>query len=123
MSIRRLNLILFLALLALLFALFGSLGAVVRTRGRITKSEERRLRSVRLADELRQSSDDLTRMARLYVTTGEEHYKTWFHEILAIQEPENTRQLLRKLPIGTPATSLNYSLKNSRKLPQTLVPK
>ena len=86
MSIRRLNLVLFLLLLGLLFVLFGSLGAIVWTQGKITEAEERRFRSVRLADELRQSSDDLTRMARLYVVTGDEEYKTWFHEILAIRD-------------------------------------
>jgi class 3 adenylate cyclase len=91
MSLRRLNLLLFLLLLALLFVLFGSLWAIVWTQDTITEAEERRFRSVRLADELRQSSDDLTRMARLYVATGDEQYKTWFHEILAIRDGTGPR--------------------------------
>ena len=86
MSLRRLNLLFFLLLLALLFVLFGSLAAIVWTQTTITESEERRFRSERLADELRQSSDDLTRMARMYVVTGNEQYKAWFHEILAIRD-------------------------------------
>jgi class 3 adenylate cyclase len=91
MSLRRLNLLLFLLLLALLFILVGSLWAIVWTQDQITEAEERRFRSVRLADELRQSSDDLTRMARLYVVTGDEQYKTWFHEILAIRDGKGPR--------------------------------
>ncbi len=91
MSIQRLNFFLFLLLLGLLFLLFGSLWAIVWIQHRITDAEERRFRSVRLADELRQSSDDLTRMARLYVVTGEKHYADWFHEILAIRDGQRPR--------------------------------
>ena len=38
-----------------------------------------------LADELRQTSDDLTRMARLYSVTGEDRYKEYFQRILDIR--------------------------------------
>ncbi|MDX1488746.1 MAG: HAMP domain-containing protein [Acidiferrobacterales bacterium] len=91
MSLRLLNLLLFLLLLALLFILVGSLWAIVWTQDKVTEAEDRRFRSVRLAGELRQSSDDLTRMARLYVVTGDEQYKTWFHEILAIRDGTEPR--------------------------------
>ena len=48
-------------------------------------AEARRSESLRLAYELRQTSDDLTRMARSYVATGEPRYLAWFREILAIR--------------------------------------
>ena len=48
-------------------------------------AEARRSTSLRLADELRQTSDDLTRMARSHVATGEPRYRAWFEEILAIR--------------------------------------
>jgi signal transduction histidine kinase/CheY-like chemotaxis protein/HAMP domain-containing protein len=48
-------------------------------------AESRRTVAVRLADELRQTSDDLTRMARAYVATGDPRYRAWFTEILAIR--------------------------------------
>ncbi len=38
-------------------------------------------RSLILADELRQSSDDLTRMARTHVITGKEMFKEQFHTV------------------------------------------
>jgi len=42
-------------------------------------------RSLILADELRQSSDDLTRMARTYVVTGNEQFKEQFQIVLDIR--------------------------------------
>ena len=42
-------------------------------------------KSLILADELRQSSDDLTRMARTYVITGDEMFKEQFHDVLKIR--------------------------------------
>jgi len=43
-------------------------------------------RAVELADQLRQSSDDLTRMARTYATTGDPKFERYFNQILAIRE-------------------------------------
>jgi signal transduction histidine kinase len=45
-----------------------------------------RLRSTYLADELRQSSDELTRMARSYAATGEAIYRRHFDQILAVRD-------------------------------------
>jgi hypothetical protein len=50
-----------------------------------TEAEARRSESLQLAYELRQTSDDLTRMARSHVATGEARYLDWFREILAIR--------------------------------------
>ncbi len=80
-----------LVLLAVL--LLVSLKAESSTR-RAAAAEARRSQSLRLAYELRQTSDDLTRMARTYVVTGQRRYRTWFQEILAIRDgtaprPEN----------------------------------
>jgi len=56
-----------------------------------TESEHRRYVSYKLADELRQSSDDLTRMARLFVATGEERFAEYFEEILSIRMGKKPR--------------------------------
>ncbi|WP_131795272.1 adenylate/guanylate cyclase domain-containing protein [Fluoribacter gormanii] len=48
-----------------------------------------------LANKLRQSSDDLTEMARLYVVTGEKKYRKYYDEILSIRN-------------GTSPLPLNY---------------
>ncbi len=51
----------------------------------LAQAQMRRMVSFQLADELRQSSDDLTRMARTYVVTGDEKYERFFKRILAIR--------------------------------------
>ena len=43
------------------------------------------------AREMRQSSDDLTRMARLYAVTGDDRYRRYFGEILDIRNGESPR--------------------------------
>jgi CHASE3 domain sensor protein len=47
----------------------------------IDHANELRLQSYLLADQLRQSSDDLTRMVRTYVVTGDPIYKQHYQEI------------------------------------------
>ncbi len=45
------------------------------------------------ADELRQSSDDLTRMARAYVVTGDPKFEQYYWDILAIRNGEKETPL------------------------------
>lgn len=52
---------------------------------------DKRYQSYQLADELRQSSDDLTRMARTFVTSGDEKYEQAYLDILAIRNGQKTR--------------------------------
>ena len=51
----------------------------------IDRTHEQRLQSFLLADELRQSSDDLSRMARTFVITGDPVYKENYQAILDIR--------------------------------------
>ncbi|WP_422051012.1 methyl-accepting chemotaxis protein [Shimia sp.] len=52
---------------------------------------EQQYTSYLLADELRQSSDDLTRLARTYVVTADPAYEAQYMEILAIRNGEKER--------------------------------
>ncbi len=72
-------------LFAILFALY------VRSEKQIDRAHESRLQSLLLADELRQSSDDLTRTVRSYVITGNPLYKRHFQEILDIRDGKMPR--------------------------------
>jgi len=58
----------------------------VWTEARIDHANELRYASHNLVEELRQSSDDLSRMARSYVATGEQIYRINYQEILDIRE-------------------------------------
>ncbi|MDG3085090.1 hypothetical protein P7F88_02845 [Vibrio hannami] len=55
------------------------------------QSQLKRYYSYILADQLRQSSDDLTRMARTYVTTNDDKYEKMYWDILAIRNGEKPR--------------------------------
>ena len=74
------------ALAALAVAAFAVVALMVRNEDRIADAQNRRFLSYQLADELRQSSDDLTRMARTYVVTGDPVYEEYFQRILGIRD-------------------------------------
>ena len=52
---------------------------------------EQRYKSYQVADELRQSSDDLTRLGRTYVITGDDKYERMYMDILDIRNGKKPR--------------------------------
>ena len=58
---------------------------VRRTAADRTAAETGRVRSFALADQMRQSSNDLTRMVRIHVGTGDDRYRRYYETILAIR--------------------------------------
>ncbi len=60
--------------------------AYVWTEKRIDRANEQRQVSQALIEELRHSSDDLSRMARSYILTGETRFRLHYQEILDIRE-------------------------------------
>lgn len=72
---------------------------------RVEEAQSRRYDSYLIADELRQSSDDLTRFARMYVATGEDRYLRYYTNILDIRNgliarPENYEGVYWDLVVG-----------------------
>ncbi|MBS0345834.1 MAG: response regulator [Proteobacteria bacterium] len=63
----------------------------VRAEKQVDRANELRQQSFQLAEELRQSSDDLTRMVRTYVVTGNPLYKAHYQEILDIRDGRRAR--------------------------------
>lgn len=57
----------------------------------MVKSQENRYQSYLLADELRQSSDNLTRLARTYVVTNDIKYEQMYNDILDIRNGKKPR--------------------------------
>ncbi len=90
-SLRRLLVVAFgvIALGVISQALLGIVGG--RAQDRLNERQEQRYLSYLLADELRQSSDDLTRTARTYVVTADPKYESMYWEILAIRNGEKPR--------------------------------
>ena len=65
----------------------------VRAEKQIDALNDQRHLSLHLSSELRQSSDDLTRMVRTYVITGDPTYKQHYQEILGIRDGTRPRPL------------------------------
>jgi methyl-accepting chemotaxis protein len=91
MSIRKIYLIIFTILVGLLITQLLVMRHAGHIQQQILETSTRRYQSYKLAAELRQSSDDLTRMARTYVVTAEPVYEQYFRDILAIRNGEQSR--------------------------------
>lgn len=74
------------ALMLIAFTVFEN-----RAQEAVRSAYERQAVSTQLAAELRQSSDDLTRMARSLAVTGDERFSDYYFEILAIRNGEAPR--------------------------------
>ncbi len=60
---------------------------------KLNQSQKQRYLSYAAADELRQSSDDLTRMVRTYVMTKDPRYEKMYWDILAIRNGDKARPI------------------------------
>jgi methyl-accepting chemotaxis protein len=94
MTIRKFFLLLYSAFFILLITLGATSTLLNLNQEDVKRSQESRHKSYLLADEFRQSVDDLTRFARTYVVTGDLKYEQYYNEVLAIREgkmprPEN----------------------------------
>ena len=91
MSINKLFNITFM-LVGIMFIGFVAIGfLMISNQQKLVESQEQRYESYLLADEMRQSSDDLTRLARTYVVTGDKKYEDYYMEILAIRNGDQAR--------------------------------
>jgi PAS domain S-box-containing protein len=76
---------------ALVIALAGAFASYVVKDKQVDRANELRQAAFLLADELRQSSDDLTRMARSYAVTGNPLFKKYYRDILDIRDGKKPR--------------------------------
>jgi diguanylate cyclase (GGDEF)-like protein len=81
----------FITLSALTITLLILLGLIVNQSTKLTDLQNRQFSSHKLAAELRMTSDELTRMARTYMATGDPHFKEYFETIRDIRDGEQPR--------------------------------
>ena len=91
MFLKKRLLVIFLLIIILILVSLGIFFEILKNEKIITAGEIKRYHSYLLADELRQSSDDLTRMARTYVVTGDFRFRLYFQKILDIRSGEIPR--------------------------------
>jgi PAS domain S-box-containing protein len=75
----------------LVLALAGAFARYVVSEGEFDRANDLRVQSLFLADELRQSSDDLSRMAVAFVATGEPAFRESYREVLDIRDGRRAR--------------------------------
>jgi signal transduction histidine kinase/CheY-like chemotaxis protein/HPt (histidine-containing phosphotransfer) domain-containing protein len=90
-SIKRLLIVLLGVLGILVGALLFVTTRQLDTAAQRADSEKRRFQSIDLANSLRKSSDDLSNMVRLYVSTGQTRYRRYYEELLAIRSGDAPR--------------------------------
>jgi methyl-accepting chemotaxis protein len=91
MSLKRMMVILMIGLALAMVALGICIQRLGVATAGVAKAYELRYNSYLLADELRQSSDDLTRLARTYVVTGDAKWKQQYQEVLDIRSGKRAR--------------------------------
>jgi methyl-accepting chemotaxis protein len=93
MSIRKSFVITNAVTAGLMALLVGVWVMVTLSQDAVQGATEARYRSYLLADELRQSSDDLTRLARTYVVSGDASYEQQYNDVLDIRNGKKPRPL------------------------------
>ncbi len=93
MNIKKLFLFVFLGITILAIAVLIMIFVIFNNQRKLSHSEDIRFSSYLRAQELRQSSDDLTRLARTYVVTGNPKYEKMYWDILAIRDGKLPRPI------------------------------
>lgn len=83
-SIFSLNIVLLIMTVVVVFL-------VIEQADKLELSNKNRISSISLADEFRQSSDDLTRFARTYAVTGNDKYEKIYFDIIDIRDGKKPR--------------------------------
>ena len=91
MTIKRLFVFANSAMLLLLAGLLLINYLLFTNQQRLIREADLRYESYLRADELRQSSDDLTRLARTYVVTGDAKYEQQYWDVVAIRSGDKPR--------------------------------
>ncbi|VAX03780.1 diguanylate cyclase/phosphodiesterase (GGDEF & EAL domains) with PAS/PAC sensor(s), partial [hydrothermal vent metagenome] len=86
MNIAARILLIFSIVLGLLVAIVISMSFLADSRQKTADAERQLYNFYKLANQLRQSSDDFTRMARTYVMTGDKAYQEYYFQILGIRD-------------------------------------
>ncbi|WP_257450932.1 methyl-accepting chemotaxis protein [Archangium lipolyticum] len=99
-----------------LFSLIAVSVLLFRGAQRAREQEYIRYASYQVADELRQSSDDLTRFARTYVVTGDARYERMYWDVLAVRNGEKPRPDGRRISLVQMMKELGFTQEELGKL-------
>ena len=84
---------LILLLFGFVCAEFAAIKIYISKNEAISHAKLLRMESLRIVDHIRQTSDDLTRMVRLFAITGDSRFEAYFNRILDIRNGDAPRPL------------------------------
>ncbi len=118
MSIRKLFFIIYSGIVVVSLAVAAVSLMMLQNQNTLNEKQQIRYRSYLAADELRQSSDDLTRLARTYVVTREKKHEDRYWEILDIRNGKKSRPDGTKIPLKKIMEKLGFTKDEFGKLTQ-----
>ena len=109
MSIRNMFIAIFSSFVLLLVLLGFISVLMLKGQSALNESQQVRYQSYQAADELRQSSMDLTRLARTYVSTGDSKYEDLYWEVLDIRGGKKARPDGRTIALNQIMKDLGFT--------------
>ncbi len=109
MSIRNMFIAIFSSFVLLLVLLAFISVLMLNGQSSLNESQQVRYQSYQAADELRQSSMDLTRLARTYVSTGDSKYEDLYWEVLDIRGGKKARPDGRTIALNQIMKDLGFT--------------
>ncbi len=109
MSIKKMFIAIFSSFVLLLLLLGFISILMLQNQQALNESQQIRYQSYQAADELRQISSDLTRLARTYVATGDSKYEDLYWEVIDIQQGKKARPDGRTIPLEKIMENLGFT--------------
>ena len=116
MKVKRMFQFIYGAIVASLMLLAIASFLMLKNQIELKDSQQIRYQSYLVADELKESSDDLTRLCRTYVSTGEKKWEDKYWEILDIRNGKKPRPDGRTIALQTIMKQLGFTKEEFRKL-------
>ncbi|PID39432.1 MAG: hypothetical protein CR984_06980 [Proteobacteria bacterium] len=91
MSLKKLFSYIFVVFTILLVCMGVISFLLLKNLGHLENEQQKRYLSYMAADEFRQSSQDLTRLARTYASTGDPVYETMYNDVIAVRSGKKAR--------------------------------
>lgn len=109
MKIKKTFILLFSLIITFIIAIAFLIVSLLKNQNNLLASAKMRYQSLVIADELRQSSDDLTRYCQLYVMTGDTTWEAKYWRVLQIRNGEYPRPDGRKISLVDSMKKLGFT--------------
>ncbi|MGE5432328.1 MAG: HAMP domain-containing protein, partial [Syntrophomonadaceae bacterium] len=109
MSIKKMFLIIYTVTVLAILGLCVATVLMLNAQKALNESQEIRYKSYQVANELSQNSQNLTRLARTYVVTGDEKYEKQYWELVDISDGKKPRKDGRTISFAQMMKELHFT--------------